>query len=278
MLDYMREADGELAQKIMDNMFTFDDLEIDDKGMQALLKEVQSESLVLALRARRRAAREGVQQHVQRAAETLQRRPESRGPVALSEVEAEQKEMLKTCAAWSTKARSCWQVVVMSSSSKACRVMLGTSPRDRPTALHPARGTATSRPGPGTFGGAHNAAAARGACRPPPPKGRPGGRRCGPPRARQATRTATATAWLRWTASNKSFAMQMTPSWASFVQASDGRVRHPGRRWRRTVARSPCSWRGVVRRRTPSPRTGGRLAAEAWKRRADVGRQIHGAG
>src|SRR6185369_16638522 len=47
VLDYIREADNELAQKIMDNMFTFDDLEkVDDKGIQALLKEVQSESLV----------------------------------------------------------------------------------------------------------------------------------------------------------------------------------------------------------------------------------------
>ena len=43
VLDFVREADGELAQKIMDNMFTFDDLEkIDDKGFQALLKEVKA--------------------------------------------------------------------------------------------------------------------------------------------------------------------------------------------------------------------------------------------
>ena len=51
MLDYIREADDDLAQKIMDNMFTFDDLnKLDDKGIQALLKEVQSESLVIALK------------------------------------------------------------------------------------------------------------------------------------------------------------------------------------------------------------------------------------
>ncbi|MBA3599207.1 MAG: flagellar motor switch protein FliG, partial [Methylibium sp.] len=51
VLDYIREADGDLAQKIMDNMFTFDDLlKIDDRGVQALLKEVQSESLVIALK------------------------------------------------------------------------------------------------------------------------------------------------------------------------------------------------------------------------------------
>lgn len=51
VLDYIREADAELAQRIMDNMFTFDDLnKIDDKGIQAVLKEVQSESLVVALK------------------------------------------------------------------------------------------------------------------------------------------------------------------------------------------------------------------------------------
>src|SRR5438105_7949284 len=51
-LDYIREADNELAQKIMDNMFTFDDLEkIDDKGIQALLKEAQSESRFIAPKA-----------------------------------------------------------------------------------------------------------------------------------------------------------------------------------------------------------------------------------
>ena len=41
VLDYIREADNDLAQKIMDNMFTFDDLiKLDDKGIQALLKEI----------------------------------------------------------------------------------------------------------------------------------------------------------------------------------------------------------------------------------------------
>ncbi|MFO1330442.1 MAG: flagellar motor switch protein FliG [Rubrivivax sp.] len=97
VLDFVREADGELAQKIMDNMFTFDDLEkIDDKGFQALLKEVQSDSLVLALKAASPELREKVFRNMSsRAAETLKEDLESRGPVKLSEVEAEQKEMLK---------------------------------------------------------------------------------------------------------------------------------------------------------------------------------------
>ncbi|WP_397536226.1 flagellar motor switch protein FliG [Roseateles sp.] len=97
VLDYIREADGDLAQKIMDNMFTFDDLEkIDDKGIQSVLKEVQSESLVVALKGASPELREKVFRNMSsRAAETLREDLESRGPVRLSEVEAEQKEMLK---------------------------------------------------------------------------------------------------------------------------------------------------------------------------------------
>jgi flagellar motor switch protein FliG len=97
VLDYIREADNELAQKIMDNMFTFDDLEkVDDKGIQLLLKEVQSESLVIALKGATPEMREKVFKNMStRAAETLREDLESRGPVRVSEVEAEQKEMLK---------------------------------------------------------------------------------------------------------------------------------------------------------------------------------------
>jgi flagellar motor switch protein FliG len=97
VLDFVREADNELAQRIMDSMFTFDDVEkIDDKGIQAILKEVQSESLVIALKGSTPSLREKVFRNMStRAAETLREDLESRGPVRLSEVEAEQKELLK---------------------------------------------------------------------------------------------------------------------------------------------------------------------------------------
>ncbi len=97
VLDYIREADSDLAQKIMDNMFTFDDVnKIDDKGIQSMLKEVQSESLVVALKGASADLREKIFRNMStRAAETLREDLESRGPVRLSEVEAEQKEMLK---------------------------------------------------------------------------------------------------------------------------------------------------------------------------------------
>ena len=97
VLDYVREADHELAQKIMDHMFTFDDLQkVDDKGIQSLLKEVQSESLVIALKGATPELREKIFKNMSsRAAETLREDLDSRGPVRVSEVEAEQKELLK---------------------------------------------------------------------------------------------------------------------------------------------------------------------------------------
>jgi flagellar motor switch protein FliG len=97
VLDFIREADADLAQKIMDNMFTFDDLEkLDDKSIQTLLREVQTDSLVIALKGATPELREKIFKNMStRAAETLREDLESRGPVRVSEVEAEQKEMLK---------------------------------------------------------------------------------------------------------------------------------------------------------------------------------------
>ena len=98
VLDFIREMDNDLAQQIMDNMFTFDDLSrLDDKSIQALLKEVQTESLVIALKGAPVELRDKVLRNMStRAAETLKEELDSRGPVRVSEVEAEQKEMLKT--------------------------------------------------------------------------------------------------------------------------------------------------------------------------------------
>jgi flagellar motor switch protein FliG len=97
VLDYIRGADNDLAQKILDNMFTFDDIErLDDKGIQSLLKEVQSEASVIALKGATPELREKVFKNMStRAAETLREDLESRGPVRVAEVEAEQKELLK---------------------------------------------------------------------------------------------------------------------------------------------------------------------------------------
>jgi flagellar motor switch protein FliG len=97
VLDYIRESDGDLAQKITDNMFTFDDMiKLDDKAIQMVLKEVQSESLVISLKGATPELRERIFKNMSsRAAETLREDLETRGPVRVTDVEAEQKEMLK---------------------------------------------------------------------------------------------------------------------------------------------------------------------------------------
>lgn len=97
VIEAVREFDAELAQKILDEMFVFDDLvEIDDKGIQLVLREVQSESLVVALKGTSDELKEKIFANMsQRAAEMLRDDLESKGPVKVSEVEAEQKEILK---------------------------------------------------------------------------------------------------------------------------------------------------------------------------------------
>ena len=97
ILDTIREYDNELSQKIQDEMFTFDNLlDVDDRGMQTILRDVQSDVLVIALKGADEAIRDKVFKNMSsRAAEALKEDLESRGPVRLSEVEAAQKDMLK---------------------------------------------------------------------------------------------------------------------------------------------------------------------------------------
>ena len=97
VLDYIRSTDVDLAQKISDNMFTFDDLmRVDDRGIQTVLKEVQSESLLVALKGATEELREKIFRNMSsRAAEMLREDLASRGPVRVAEVEAEQKTILQ---------------------------------------------------------------------------------------------------------------------------------------------------------------------------------------
>ena len=78
-------------------MFTFDNInDLDDRGIQLLLREVQSESLIVALKGTDQSLREKIFKNMSsRAAETLREDLEAKGPVRLSEVEAEQREILK---------------------------------------------------------------------------------------------------------------------------------------------------------------------------------------
>jgi len=96
-IESVREYDADLAQKILDEMFVFENVaDLEDRALQLVLREVQSEALVVALKGASEALREKVFANMsQRAAETLREDLESKGPVKLSEVEAQQKEILK---------------------------------------------------------------------------------------------------------------------------------------------------------------------------------------
>ena len=97
LIESVREYDADLAQKILDEMFVFENLlDIEDRGIQLLLREIQSESLIVALKGSSEVLREKLFGNMsQRAAEMLRDDLDAKGPVRVSEVEAEQKEILK---------------------------------------------------------------------------------------------------------------------------------------------------------------------------------------
>ena len=98
VLDSVRESDEDLAQSIQDQMFTFDDvIKLDDRAVQTVLREVANDALVIALKGATAEIRDKFLRNMSsRAAEALREDLESRGPVRVSDVEAQQKEILKT--------------------------------------------------------------------------------------------------------------------------------------------------------------------------------------
>lgn len=96
VVKYVRLHDDTLAQKMVDEMFLFENLlEVEDKGIQLVLKEVESESLIIALKGAPQELRDKFLKNMStRAAEMLREDIEIRGPVRVSQVEAEQKSIL----------------------------------------------------------------------------------------------------------------------------------------------------------------------------------------
>jgi len=97
VLDSIRDYDGDLAQKIMDKMFVFDDIgKLDDRSIQSVLREIPSDALVVALKGAQPELRDKFLANMSmRAAEALREDLETRGPLRLSEVEMQQREILK---------------------------------------------------------------------------------------------------------------------------------------------------------------------------------------
>ncbi|MDC9597302.1 flagellar motor switch protein FliG [Xenorhabdus anantnagensis] len=96
VIDAVRTYDGELAQKIIDEMFLFENLiGVDDRSIQRLLQEVSTDSLLVALKGCDQALRDHFLNNMsQRAAEIMRDDLATRGPVRMSQVEAEQKTIL----------------------------------------------------------------------------------------------------------------------------------------------------------------------------------------
>ncbi|MAD74942.1 MAG: flagellar motor switch protein FliG [Rheinheimera sp.] len=96
LMDSIREHDEEMAQQIQDLMFVFENLvDVDDRGIQVLLREIQQDVLMKALKGTDENLKEKILKNMsKRAAELLQDDLEAMGPVRVSEVETAQKEIL----------------------------------------------------------------------------------------------------------------------------------------------------------------------------------------
>lgn len=96
IMDAVKEIDADLGQNIQDLMFVFDNLNaVDDRDIQTILREISSESLVLALKGADEDLKDKILKNMsKRAAEMLRDDLEAKGPVRLSEVEGAQKEIL----------------------------------------------------------------------------------------------------------------------------------------------------------------------------------------
>jgi flagellar motor switch protein FliG len=96
IMEQISKADAALGQRIQDLIFVFDNLiELDDRSMQELLRQVPGDRLMLAMKGSEDALKEKIFKNMsQRAAEMLKDDLEAKGPVRISEVEAAQKEIL----------------------------------------------------------------------------------------------------------------------------------------------------------------------------------------
>ena len=96
LMESITQADEALGARIQDLIFVFDNLmEVDDRGMQELLRQVPSDKLLIAMKGAEEALKAKIFKNMsQRAAEMLKDDLEAKGPVKLSEVEAAQKEIV----------------------------------------------------------------------------------------------------------------------------------------------------------------------------------------
>jgi len=97
IINNLKSYDPGLAQEVLDKMFVFDNvLDIQDRDIQTILREVPSEALIVALKGAKDELKNKIFKNMsQRAAEMLREDLQAKGPVRLSEVEKQQKEILQ---------------------------------------------------------------------------------------------------------------------------------------------------------------------------------------
>ena len=95
-LERIRAFDPALAERIVERMFTFEDLmDLEDRALQTLMLEVTQPQLVTALKGSSPRLRERLFKNMaKRAAEAVREELESRGPVKVQDVEEAQKAIL----------------------------------------------------------------------------------------------------------------------------------------------------------------------------------------
>ncbi|WP_019001225.1 flagellar motor switch protein FliG [Succinimonas amylolytica] len=96
LMDAIRDNDEEMSQQIQDLMFVFENLiDVDDRGIQTLLREVSGDLLQKALKGADDNLKEKIFKNMsKRSAETLKEDMQTMGPMRISDVEAAQKEIL----------------------------------------------------------------------------------------------------------------------------------------------------------------------------------------
>jgi len=98
VMDALDEDNAELAEEIRKLMFVFEDiLRVDDRGIQAFLKEVENEELALALRTASDELKQKIFSNMsERAAQLIKEEMEYMGPVRVSDVENAQQRIVDT--------------------------------------------------------------------------------------------------------------------------------------------------------------------------------------
>jgi flagellar motor switch protein FliG len=96
ILEALGTEDPELVEQIRRLMFVFEDiLLVNDKGIQAVLKEIDHDELALALKTASPEMKEKIFSNMsERAAQLIQEEMEYMGPVRLSDVEAAQQRIV----------------------------------------------------------------------------------------------------------------------------------------------------------------------------------------